>query len=263
MSVSAKPLVVMGGWLGCQRRLLNRYISVYEQLGLRVLPIIPTPIAIVEATYAPRSRERSDQMEMELIALETISAIKSIDAPVVMFHVFSNGGCFLWEYVRRILDATSLNQGSNARLRKNIRGVVFDSCPAWFGDDASVLARALDHCSEEERSLVSRRCGPWVFKGENHQLRQLRKERNKEFFNFMKEDQLDIYQLYLFSLDDGLSDQEKISDIIRYRAINLRGPISSRSWSASAHCAHLMKHEKEYIEEIRDFVKCALRQARL
>jgi pimeloyl-ACP methyl ester carboxylesterase len=113
--------------------------------------------------------------------------------PYVYVHAFSNGGCFVWEQIRRILllysspphcfdhlsngrdmtssvlsrenptatdapdDDMSLARRALARLQNLLCGVVFDSCPAVI--DMHRLNDALEYCTESERQLVRHYCG--------------------------------------------------------------------------------------------------------
>ena len=80
-----------------------------------------------------------------------------------IFHAFSNGGCFVWESVCRIFD-NAINKFHSSKMNEHetkpprhkdlrlalelssrCRGVVFDSCPAWFGSQPFKLWMALQH----------------------------------------------------------------------------------------------------------------------
>ncbi len=270
----AKPLVVLGGWLGCQSRFLQKYISLYESLGMNVLPVIASPHAIVEATFhtgfsQTSERQKGTLSSMEECALEVMADIKLQEAHVVFFHVFSNGGCFLWEHLRRTMDATSdshnqvRNLQANRGLKTKIKGVVFDSCPAWFGEDTSVLSTALNHCSEDEKNAIRKRFGPGVLCGEDKEQRKVRIQRNREYFEFLRDDRFDIPQLYLYCKNDSLSDYGMICDLIVARTNKCTGPIIQRQWVDSVHCAHLLKHPKDYAQAICDFTALALRNSNI
>lgn len=276
------------GWLGCQPRFLRRYISLYESLGLDVLPIIPSPSTVVDATFTtspkrvewpatastcnirthipPPSADPSSS-SMEQLAHHVINEIQNKQARGVLFHVFSNGGCFLWEQVRRLTDFAENPDDPSSKApnatNPDIKGVVFDSCPAWFGDENSVLSAALNHCSAEEKKRIVDQFGSGVFYGEEQEQREQRKQRNQEFFKFLKEDQFDIPQLYVYCKNDPLSDHERIRDLVRFRTNHSRGPVIQKRWSDSVHCAHLQRHPTEYAELVGSFIAVVFRQARL
>lgn len=276
MTVTAKPLVVIGGWLGCQPRLLRKYIDLYETLGMKVLPVIAPPIAVVEATFQTgfshfTEHGQETMSSMEDFANKLMRDIQIEKSQTILFHVFSNGGCFLWEHVRRAMDMTTRTSHdqklqpftSNDNLKSKIKGVIFDSCPAWFGDDKSVLSSALNHCTDEEKNGIRERFGSGVFYDEDHTQRERRICRNRDYFNFLREDPLDIPQLYLYCSNDQLSDCKTISDMVITRTRKCAGPILERQWPVSVHCAHLMKHPKDYAKQINDFVAIALRNSKL
>jgi hypothetical protein len=84
-----------------------------------------------------------------------------------MFHVFSNGGCFLWESGCQILlndkrfqnnrknnDQQQQQQDILTELSLKCKGVIFYSCPAWFGSEPAKLWLALQHSTNKEKEDV-------------------------------------------------------------------------------------------------------------
>jgi Eukaryotic protein of unknown function (DUF829) len=242
-----KPLVVIAGWLGCREGYLRRYQHVYEQLGMDVWTVIAPPLAIVEASFVPKN----ERNQMDTVAMVVLSHIEESHRKLVLFHLFSNGGCFLWEMIRYRMD---LDQSFSF----SVVGVVFDSCPAWFGNQVSALSSALDLCTEDDKRAVRDRFGDSVVGKENDQHARQRKQRNKDFFEFLQRDLLDVPHLYFFCKNDLLADASRIEEVIWSRRRQFHRPIFHRMWKTSVHCSHILQHPREYKEFLSDFVTIAM-----
>ena len=55
MTTKQRPLVVLGGWLGCQLRYLQRYEALYDSLGYETLSVIPSPQVVANTCLSPSS----------------------------------------------------------------------------------------------------------------------------------------------------------------------------------------------------------------
>ena len=276
-----RPVVVLAGWLGCQRKALRRYEQLYRQLGFDVICHISTPRMIVDYTMHRRPIQIPDQwplssstatttpQSMQDLGWQVLGQIHNQQASSWIFHGFSNGGCFLWDQIRRILmekDATKQPAKDLLNfLSSRTKGVVFDSCPAWFAGNPSGLRAALSYCSWEERLDVLVRFGPGVVMYDGRVQTQRRNQRCQEVFELLHEDPLDVPQLYLASQDDLLSDYKYIDELIRHReSVQVqKSPVMKQIWQSSPHCGHLRTHPKEYAEAIETFVAACLLRARL
>lgn len=258
-----KPLVVIVGWLGCHRRSVRRYEVIYENCGFQVLSVVPSSCAIARASYKTEASNVSEQVvsdrgTMKELACYVMEEIEARQATEVLFHLFSNGGGFLWESFRHAVDSNG-----HRHVEGKIKGVVFDSSPCWFGDDASLLTAALAHVVEEDRQEVGNVFGPNIFVSETSQQRIQRKKRSYEYFRFLVEDKLDIPQLYLYCRGDKLADSQRIESVILFRKSNYSQPVMRKRWRNSVHCAHLMRHPKEYTNEITGFISMCIRRSRI
>jgi hypothetical protein len=279
--MSGRPVVVLAGWLGCQPKALRRYEQLYRQLGFDVLCHIATPGMIVDYTMYKHPIQIPDQWplsssttatatppsSMQDLAWQILGQIHNQQACTWIFHGFSNGGCFLWDQMRRILMEKD-TQEQPAKdvlnyLSSRTKGVVFDSCPAWFAGNPSALRAGLSYCSLEERWGVLLRFGPSVVLYDGRVETQRRNERCQEFFQWLHEDPLDIPQLYLASHDDLLSDFKYIDELIRHRESVQKSPVVKQIWQSSPHCGHLRTHPKEHTEAIETFVAACLLRAKI
>jgi hypothetical protein len=100
-------------------------------------------------TLLSSSIEQRDYRTMDEIAWDVLQTVHGIDPTMFLYHSFSNGGCFLWESICRILEyrhdadvdekqqqycKTIGEMGNKIQsLSSKCRGVIYDSSPAWFG----------------------------------------------------------------------------------------------------------------------------------
>jgi hypothetical protein len=148
-------------------------------------------------------------------------------------------------------------------LSSRTKGVVFDSCPAWFAGNPSALRAGLSFCSWDERWDLLMRFGPGAIVYDGRVETQRRNQRCQEFFQLLHEDPLDIPQLYLTSQEDLLSDYKYIDELIRHRESVQKSPVMKQIWQSSPHCGHLRTHPKEYADSIETFTAACLLRAKL
>jgi Eukaryotic protein of unknown function (DUF829) len=245
----------------------------------------------------------------------------STSASPIIFHAFSNGGCFVWEKVRAILDehycaadcnsstmsptsspATSINTMSTSsllssscrngneaalastpssssssssssaeritavqkerlvRIRRCLRGVVFDSCP---GTDLYRIHEALQYCTWQERInviLETRSIQHWLLAYHQYPkskyLRNLVDQREAEYRRRLQDDAWhNVLQLYFYAENDALIDYAALDALVEHRRQMLSEHVVwKRTWKESRHCAHLLYHPHEYQTTIRSFV---------
>jgi len=279
-------LVVIVGWLGCQRKHLKLYEALYNSLGFDSSSFVASPSSVVDSTLSllrqnkiiipssdrwpvPPISSSSEKLDtMQDWAWKVLGEIYNSRAEIFIFHVFSNGGCFLWESLCHILFLSKNHKDYNPEiaavledLSAKCKGVVFDSCPCWFGSkQTSKLSQALQYCSKEEKQRVVSIFGERIFTVNNDIL-----NRNVEYFHNLTVCPFDIPQLYLCSKNDDLCDHEYITNLIKNRRSRQKNPVLSKVWDQSIHCAHLREHDKDYEIIIMEFVQQidVFRQARL
>jgi hypothetical protein len=280
MAPQKRQLVVIGGWLGCQRKFLRRYEELYNSLGFETLSLVASPRSTVESTlqlYRGRaplpppgwpcstsSCLGRDYGTTDELAWDVLSKVDELDPNIVLYHSFSNGGCFLWESICRVLEFHR-DEACDSEMSRHLQslsskfnGVVFDSCPAYFGDPPSKLWHALRHCSDSERQDVLAHYGAEVFT-----FSKRNKDRSEEYFQRLTQSSFDIPQLYLFSKNDDLSDYHYIETLIRNRRSIQQSPVVTQCWDISKHCSHLREHPEDYKLAIEDFLRVATLRSKL
>lgn len=263
--VPGRPLVVIAGWLGCQPRSLRRYEALYRKLGFGVAKVvIATPRMVVKSSteplppsiQIPKKWPEYSPHTMQDLAWDTLRQVHASKCSVVMFHVFSNGGGFFWEQVKRILqkrdeENDELNTTLNF-IRSKVVGIVFDSCPAKYSPtDRNTLLDALSHCTWTERIGAYAQLASQM----SRLSLQDREERATEYFVGMRNDAWNVPQLYLCSKDDALTPYGPLQELVRHRR-DMFGEeiIVLCEWESSPHCCHLLQHPIEYEAAVSTFV---------
>lgn len=278
-TMAPTSLVVIGGWLGCKPKHLKSYEKLYKSLGFDSLAVIASPLCVIDATL---HRQNSSQIEIpslkqwlsnsydnsyypncddkiQALAWKVLRDIHNSQAEEFIFHSFSNGGCFLWESMCNILqlkDSKDCNPRVSAvleRLHDKCKGLVFDSCPAWFGakeGTPSKLWQALQYCSKEEKERVHLAYGDRINTTTKETM-----HRSLEYFENLLTFPLDIPQLYLYSKDDNLAKHEYISKIIDTRRRRQKKPVFKQIWEKSIHCRHLLEHRDDYQTALKVFLQ--------
>ncbi|CAK9805334.1 Transmembrane protein 53 [Anthophora plagiata] len=107
-----QPVIVLLGWAGCQDKYLAKYSAIYEEKCCITLRYT----APVKCLFWQRDK-------LPNIGKRLIKVIKNknLDQHPIFFHVFSNGGAFLYQHVSLAMqkDYTPLK----------VKGVIFDSAP--------------------------------------------------------------------------------------------------------------------------------------
>ena len=251
---SERPLVVLAGWLGCRPRNLRQYENLYKGLGLDVVTCIATPRMVVAASRSLPSFLSEDSSPRNSIQALSWKVFQDVqERKIWFFHAFSNGGCFVWEHVHRILEHNNqIIERSNGTIIKPA-GVVFDSSPASYqGTDN--LNQALAYCSWKDQAVV-RIESLWG----GASMKQTSQERARLFWDGLVNDGLDTRQLYLCSHDDELTCYESLKKLVLYRqGIFGKDRVVLKDWQSSPHCAHILRHPDEYRDSVASFVASCL-----
>ena len=168
--------------------------------------------------------------------------------------MFSNGGCYLWEWVRYLLFEKVANTKIDVQnLRQKLIGVVFDSAPAHYGGEVDTLQLALEYVSPDERSRAME-----IVRTLD---RSAAKQRFHDYWNGVLNDPLRIPQIYLYSSCDKLSSAKRIEELIERRQKILgKSNIWKHNFIDSEHCSHLLKHHEKYHQLVKQFLSFCTRQ---
>ena len=321
---AGKPLVVLAGWLGCKARNLRRYEEMYQSLGFDTVVHIATPLQVMEACstlpsplspstsvagtpaatsalfqgHAIQLGDRS--FGIDKLGWTIVQDIHRHQCSSCLFHVFSNGGCFVWERVRNLLlegqhtnEAGSYNasihnnrnhrfgshqnksqagriggkQGWQPNNRSDMMDTVRASMVGVVFDSAPAwmvpdhLFLPFTYCSWQEQLAV--RMWWWT-----HSSSEITTDRAAHFWDSVANDSWDLPQLYLYSRSDDLTMHDKVTELLTARKklfcdgnAQQGQCIFSTEWDSSPHCGHLLVHPDEYRESVERFVGVCLRRA--
>jgi hypothetical protein len=273
-----KPVVVLAGWLGCQPRNLRRYHDLYDELGWTTVIRIGSPQSVLNAmkmgpsSSSSSSSSSSDQQTiiqsssdmLSSLAISLLIEIESLQPPYFVIHIFSNNGCFLWEWIRYFLfdekdeeqspsllsslDMTTVDNIYN--LRRKLIGVIFDSGPVYYNGNIDGLQLALRYIPTKERDQLLQIASTIDI--------QLLKHRFDEFWNGLCNDTTNIPQLYMYSSSDELASAKEIDRLIQYRSNLKQGRNSNNIWkynfTDSEHCGHILKYPEVYHGKVKQFL---------
>ncbi|CAG5085403.1 Similar to TMEM53: Transmembrane protein 53 (Bos taurus) [Cotesia congregata] len=107
-----KPVIVLLGWAGCQDKYLAKYSAIYEERSFITLRCT----APVEYLFL-----RHDKLPSIGRKLLNIIKERNLDEHPIIFHIFSNGGAYLYQHVSLAMDQINNNI--------KVKGVIFDSAP--------------------------------------------------------------------------------------------------------------------------------------
>ncbi|GIL79695.1 hypothetical protein Vretimale_12269 [Volvox reticuliferus] len=249
--------VVVIGWMGSNRRYLNKYGSLWARSGdHEVLMVRPTVAQTLVrwrgVVVAGRDIDRVAKMHRENPAMPTI------------YHVFSTGGFIhagtMWRWMDEVEDVAQRRD-----LLEEVRGIILDSAPAAVNAEMSARAivSAVTNTPAEELSYGMPGWQGALLNGtrsfmESYLQSKGVKLRTEEVYDAWYNLAPVCPQLYLYSDADPLVPA---SDVERYMAVQEgRGvEVSGYKWPASGHVEHFRRYPQEYAYQISAFLARALR----
>lgn len=279
-TTTRRPTVVLAGWLGCKRRSLRRYETLYKDMGWNVIVQIASPIMVVKAAtglHGEKSVSGLPQSSSTItkesncireLALDTLDQVERSQCDRFVFHAFSNGGAFLWEEVRNIIKSSKEKGSSDNRntfgesnsMQNKLVGLVFDSAPAYYADQ-DTLMKALSYAASEEqeegKALIEKaKCelGDDAFS-------KSKRRRAIQYWQGMLDDDMNVPHLYLYSKVDPLTSHKKLEELIAHRREKFgEESVSFLCFDDSPHCCHFLKHPTRYQTKLEIFLttKCSI-----
>jgi len=255
------PLVILAGWLGCQTKLLDRYAKLYQDIfnGCTVLRKIASPLMIVMAATTKTANAQFNNLynvkSMEDFAKDIIREIATIPCSCILFHCFSNGGCFLWESIRGLVQ-TDLKYDS---IKNNLCGIIFDSSPAYYSGCDELFHNAFKFCSSSDQTKIRNYIKERQISAGIDSFVTSSQKRSQDYWESMKNCDFPVQSLYICSRNDTLTPFEELYELIQYRVTTLG---SDRIWCTifenSPHCRHILTHPTQYRDIMELFLKSCL-----
>ena len=240
------PLCLVFGWVNAR----DAHVKKYTDVLTRELECCATVRATMPTARAFSPFERSRVAYVTEALTFARRAYGGQTPRKVYLFCFSNGGC--WVQATR---ARARAEGTIAReLMFDFEGVIFDSCPAFMSMKSG--GDALTAVMRQPLALVVRLtfyalvlvlATVHLCTGTYDQML------TRKFWTTMLNMPNEKKELYIYSLNDTLTDPQKLEALIAHRAKNSAN-VKVLCFEQSPHCAHLRKHPDEYVKALREFI---------
>ncbi|KAH9366553.1 hypothetical protein HPB48_017452 [Haemaphysalis longicornis] len=251
LPTTKEPVVYLLGWAGCKDRHLSKYGSIYEDQGCITIRYIAPVEELFKGSYGGVLEEQAYSL------LGLLEDFKLEEHPL-FFHVFSNGGAFIYSLMNR-------HFRDNVQVMSKIRGVVFDSGPARLGfwQGVSVMAsfvrgrRLVRYTVAFFWSLALWFYSALTSLGNLVLGSQKFGPRVATYDALLAESPL-CPQLFLYSEGDTVCSHHSIRAFAEAR--RTRGaPVEEVVWKDSPHVQHFVLHRNQYVTSVIDFMQRCLR----
>lgn len=249
-----RPLVILAGWLGSKRRHLDRYAKLYQSLDFNCIIAIASPSQVVLAATKRYDSDATKELPIsdtvQHLARSIINDAYELNPSYILFHVFSNGGAFVWEAVRFELMREVMTIESK-NVKDKLSGIVFDSAPANHSSADDLIYKVLDYCTDDNERL---RLYKYLDNKNPNEITK-RKQRSKDFWTGLQNCSFSVPHLYIFSKDDKLTPHSHLIELIHHRE-RLTGKMMTRcvEFESSPHCQHFLHHEDDYKAAVMDLI---------
>ncbi|KAM7309375.1 transmembrane protein 53-A-like [Ixodes scapularis] len=242
-----EPVVYLLGWAGCKDKHLSKYGSIYEDEGCITIRYI----APVKHLFHRKCDGVLEEHAYTLLSL--LEDFKLEDHPL-FFHVFSNGGAFVYLLMSRQFR-------DRVDIMSKIRGVVFDSGPARVGFWQGVHVMASFVSTKMPLRYVVAffwALTVWLYSTLNWVGGLfLNMRRHASTFDSLLEEQPLCPQLFLYSKKDAVCSHDSIAAFAEAR--RARGvPVEEVVWEDSPHVQHFVLNRQRYVGSVVDFMKRCL-----
>ncbi|XP_067928489.1 transmembrane protein 53-B-like [Watersipora subatra] len=238
--------VMLVGWMGCEDKYLAKYSKIYESVGCTTIRYSPTNSDIYRG-------QKTSEVAKKL--LDVLIEMNLSDNPV-LFHIFSNGGCRLYNAMRNELQ----NNSSFEEIEQ--LGVVYDSAPG----NPTVSQIVLSTFPANNPNMLSTllKVGFYVFAAAYVGFLSLSRLFGWKVvpctYDEMIYHQDGCPELYLFSKTDALIAASDVEYVITRR--QMQGvDITFQCWDDSKHVQHFRTHREGYMKQCYDFLMKCLKRA--
>ena len=294
-------IIVLAGWLGAKKKALKVYKSLYQSLGFNcIIMKVAPPLAVFDAInsctrYVDRNeandvdvngmihlaKEIYDEiyrLSLNLLNLQTQHFTKSNNEKCVqiIWHSFSNGGCFLLEQfyvlcqtINKEKKSKDFDQFRKPYIEIKFKAMIFDSSPCFYSDLRKLHHAAQNNIfgdnNEEIQKILERIETDENEKKEQKQKIQARAHKfweNMQRFDYSLNSNENVPEFYIYATGDPLAPAKELKNLIRYRLQtrqhnqqNFERHIMMLEFSKSIHCDHLRCHQKEYTNALKCFLE--------
>ncbi|KAA0160362.1 hypothetical protein FNF31_04379 [Cafeteria roenbergensis] len=227
----ARPLVVLLAWLGARRRHVRVYSRLLERNDVQSLTVIGDP----NDTIMGRLDNIHDLAKRVIAHLQ-----KEFPGRRIVLAPFSNGGCYVYEYMRVELakDPTAIN----------LSGVIFDSAPAAITAVSGAVA-----CGKlYKQGSVASLAAYWVSYAFFALMLGIT-DRSAAFKDRIESFPAICPEMYVWSREDTITDPEWVEQVIAKRAALDGADVRSARFHGSEHVLHYKHSPRAFTKVWRDF----------
>ncbi|XP_059091447.1 transmembrane protein 53-like isoform X2 [Tigriopus californicus] len=223
-----EPVVYLLGWAGALDKHLSKYSKIYESTGCITIRYT------APAEYIFFSPEKINPLAKKL--LDLIEEM-SLEANPVFFHIFSNNGATVYQYM-----AENIRTNPNYQaIQANIRGHIFDSspgrrtCSSFVKATSAVLGLMVNGSGEAAEAEL------FVYD-----------------YILKKDNGFGQPQLFLYSKTDDVILDHDVEEIAAARE-KVGCDVTKICYDDSAHVQHFRTYRESYVSAVSSFVAKALR----
>jgi hypothetical protein len=263
-----EAVVILLGWWGAQKRNVHKYGQLYQQRNCATIVGVPGKIATLRMDEAALSVYAQEGAVQTATILRSLENAQKRSIPVI-FHLFSNGGCFVFEQMELLIQKASVNAEEEKEekstpedtdqdlllVRARLRGQIFDSSPANLTAHSGTAALE----GAFPNVLVAS-----ILKGvllSMHTVTHVRDKlfgmptRTETFWNRYLESYMCRHQAFVYSSHDRVTDHVQLDELIQSRKTKFPDlTIMVKKFDDSEHCTHYPKHKEEYTEFVFEFL---------
>jgi hypothetical protein len=275
---SARAIVVLIGWWGAEPPQMEKYAAIYTDMQCATL----TGVANNRAILTKDDEALRQYAQKGLIDVSRL--LQENNKLPVIFHMFSNGGGFVWEQMERLLEhpdnqnylhsnqsgekidteATPLHSNTNLSLvRKNVRGQIFDSCPVYPTMKTAMAVLELSGIAKQSLLLLVVLKVRMLIFFVLESMRNFVCRKNHRligYWNQLLNSDLCGHQAFIYSTSDTATDPSHLQEFIATRQQQPDAKISVLKLQDSEHVQHFRQHPYLYTQFVQKFVRELLQQ---
>ncbi|XP_071952022.1 transmembrane protein 53-A-like [Antedon mediterranea] len=245
-----ETVVILLGWVGCLDKHLAKYSAIYQQKGYGTIRYT----APIKQVFFQGEKLRETAKKILELLFEF-----GLEECNIFFHVFSNGGGFLYRHITEILH----DHKSGELTLLQVKGCIYDSCPSPITLKVLFMSRFYSNPENTKGGIFNFKrifnafviimgiIASFFYPPAWAVFRY-----GFSFISALKKDRGRYPQLYLYSKADIICNYITIGDVIAERR-KLGIMVEEQCWTDSGHCTHMKLHPQQYIELCHNFVeKC-------
>ena len=266
-----RAVVVLLGWLGAQKRFLDKYATLWQERDCTTINVI-VPVWITMSGLCGYSVTEDIMREIDKIGRAAEMTEAGWGRLPVILHVFSNGGAFVVENMERFLrNKREININNNcpeSRSDRQMRHIcesmsarlwsgctIYDSSPCYPSYASGVIAVGRAVSVPVFNVLFQSLFALYVicidflpYYIQRNVLRNNQYSAHAEkFWKCMEQNCLTRNEVYVYSTSDDLADSDYLDKLVQRKTTNkIVNILQVLRFTDSEHVSHLRVHPFQY-----------------